>query len=404
MVWTVIKSKQLIVDAAQPPIPHGVVVLAGGRIRAAGRPDAVVVPPDSQVIDCSEETVLPGLIDAHTHITANNRYPGSVMDHYLVDLTTAVLRGAMNLRSDLASGVTTMRALGDRDDVERRFRDAIDRGEIPGPRLVISIRGLGPSHGTARFLASPADGIEELTRRIRENFGMGAQVIKLFVTNVQGGQSYEDYLRGDLTEVPAYSEPELRSAVAEAHRLGMTVAGHAIGGPGMRWAIEAGMDSVEHANLMEERDIELLLQHGVCVSDPNLQLFFDQETGFEGFETWRHDWWREKVLKARARTARVLPQAIRAGVKVCLGTDSTHASLWREAKHLVGIGVSTQQALLAVTKNSAELLGMEDETGTLEPGKRGDIISVRGDPLADIGALRHVHLVMKDGQSYEHLL
>ena len=297
-----------------------------------------------------------------------------------------------------------MRALGDRGDVERRFKDAIDRGEIPGPRLVVSIRGLGPSHGTARFLASPADGVEELTKRIRENFGMGAQVIKLFVTNVQRGQSYEDYLRGDLTELPAYSRPELCAAIAEAHGLGMTVAGHAIGGPGMRWAIEAGIDSVEHANLMETRDIELLVKHGACVSDPNLQLFFDDETGFEGFETWKHDWWREKVLEARERTARVLPRAIKAGVKVCLGTDSTHASLWREAKHLVGIGASTQEALLAVTKNGAELLRMEDQIGTLEPGKRADIISVQGDPLTDIEALRNVRLVMKDGQAYEHLL
>lgn len=103
-MWTVIRSRQLIIDAGEPPIPHGVVAMVDGRIREVGTPGEVAAPSDSQVIDCTEETVLPGLIDAHTHVTANNRYPGSVMDHYLVDLTTAVLRGAMNLRSDLASG------------------------------------------------------------------------------------------------------------------------------------------------------------------------------------------------------------------------------------------------------------------------------------------------------------
>jgi imidazolonepropionase-like amidohydrolase len=320
-----------------------------------------------------------------------------------MDPATAVLRGSMNLRSDMATGVTTARSLGDVGDVELRFRGCIERGEIPGPRLVIAIRALRPSHGTAQFLGVPADGPEELRRMIRQNFAWGANVVKLFVTNVMNGANDEDYRRGDLTGVPAYTREELARAIGEAHELGMKVAGHAIGGPGMRWAMEAGIDSVEHANLLEEQDVEYFVKYGTVLSDPNLQLFFDKETGFESRENWKQPWWREKVIKARELTAKYIPLAMRAGVKVALAVDSTHGMLWKEPRYLVEIGASPREALLAVTRNSAELLGLADEVGTLEPGKFADIVSVRGDPLADITALKNVGLVMKGGHRHDPL-
>ncbi len=151
---TIIKSKQLIVDPEKPSIPEGVVIIQDDRIVDVGPSQSIKVPQGCKVIDCTEETVLPGLIDSHCHIEANNKYPMSLKEQYTLDLPTIVLRGSMNLRSDLASGVTTMRTLGGVGNVELRFRDAINRGEIPGPRLVISIRALRPSHGTAPFLAA----------------------------------------------------------------------------------------------------------------------------------------------------------------------------------------------------------------------------------------------------------
>ena len=304
----------------------------------------------------------------------------------------------------MATGVTTMRALGDRADVELRFRDTIDRGEIVGPRLVISYQALRPSHGTAKFLGVPVDGVDALRKRIRENFSEGAQCVKIFLTNIQNGDRYEDYLRSDLTGVPAYSREEIYAAVDEAHRLGMTIAGHAIGGPAMRWAMEAGIDSVEHANLLDEEDIECFLRSGTVLSDPNLNLFFDPEVGFESFASWQLDWWRPRVIKAREQTERYLPQAIRAGVKVCLATDSSHGVLWREVGLLVKLGISPAEALLTVTRNSAELLRMSDRVGTLEPGKYADMIALDGDPLADISALQRVAMVMKGGRQYQNLL
>jgi len=405
---TIIKSKQLIVDPEKPSIPEGVVIIQDDRIVNVGPSQSIKVPQGYKVIDCTEETVLPGLIDSHCHITANSKYSlkykMSLKEQHTLDLPTAVLRGSMNLRSDLASGVTTMRTLGDVGNVELRFRDAINRGEIPGPRLVISIRALRPSHGTAPFLATSADGVDELRKMIRQNYSMGADVVKLFVTNVSNGDTDEDYRRGDLTQVPAYSREELFAAIGEAHDLGMKVAGHAIGGPAMRWAMEAGIDSVEHANMLEEQDIEYFVKYGTRLSDPNLQLFFDEETGFQARENYKEDWWRTKVIEATRLTEKYMPQAVKAGVKVCLAVDSTHSFLWKEVKYLVGLGASNTEALLAVTKNSAELLGMEDSIGTIEKGKLADIISVKGDPLKDITVLKDVSLVMKDGQQYKDLL
>ncbi|MCL4395518.1 MAG: amidohydrolase family protein [Chloroflexi bacterium] len=380
------------------------VVVEGDRIREVGKPEAVKIPPDAAQIDCTQDTVMPGMIDTHTHVTANNKFRVSLDEHYTLDLTTAIVRGTMSLREDLASGVTTMRGLGDRTDVELRFRDVIARGEIPGPRLIISINALRPSHGTASWLAETADGVEEIQRRIRRNFSLGANCVKVFATNVQNGEGYLDYLRGDLTGVPAYSKEELAAAAQQAHSLGMKVAAHAIGGPAMRWAMEVGIDSVEHANLLEEQDLEYFEKYGTFLSDPNLQLFFDDETGFETFDTWKFDWWRAKVFKSREQTAKYMPELIKRGGKICLATDSTHANLWREAKHLRALGVSAQDTLLAVTRNNAILLGLDDQIGTLEPGKLADIISIQGDPLNDMASLRNVGLVMKAGQRYEHLV
>lgn len=408
---TIIKSKQLIFDPEKPPIPEGIVIIQDDKIVDVGSSQSIEVPQECKVIDCTEETVLPGLIDSHAHITLNGKYnrgPGEQMNiikQSTLDLPTAVLRGSMNLRSDLASGVTTMRTCGDVGDIELRFRDTINKGEIPGPRLVISIRALRPSHGTAAFMAAAADGVDEIRKMVRQNFSMGANVVKLFVTCIVNGNTIEEYLRGAFGTQPAFTREELFAAIGEAHDIGMKVCGHAIGGLAMRWAMEAGIDSIEHGNILEDQDIEYFLKYGTRLSDPNLQLFFDEKTGFHLRNDYKHDWRRAKVIEAERLTVKYLPQLIKAGVKVSLAVDSSHGNLWKEAKYLVSIiGASEAEALLAVTKNNAELLGMEDSIGTIEKGKLADIISVKGNPLKDITVLKDVSLVMKDGQQYKNLL
>ena len=395
---TIIETNLLIVDPASPPIPNGIVVVNGERVLEAGNPEEVEVSGNWTRIDCSGWTVMPGMIDSHTHVTVNNRFRIPLSDHFEVDEATATLRGAMNLRSDLASGVTTMRALGDRPGAERAFQTAIERKEAVGPRLQVCVRALRPSHGTAPFLSCPADGNEELTARIGENADSGADWTKLFITNVREGDTYEDYLRGDLTDVSAYSRDEIECAIEVSHALGIPVAAHAIGGEAMRWAMELGIDSVEHANLLQAEDVALFVKTGTFLSDPNLQLFFDAEVGFESFQSWEWPWWRARVEQARELTANHLPEAIAAGVKVCLGSDSTHATMWREAVALVGLGVSPVEALKAITVHSAEMMGMADRIGRLKQNYIADLIVVEGNPLEDIESLRRIRRVMKGGK------
>jgi len=402
-MFSLIKSKQLITEPGKDPINNGIVLIENDRILEVGKQENIKIPPDTQIIDCSNLTVMPGFVDSHTHITSNNKYKVPLDVHHAIDLPTAILRGIGNLRDDMVTGVTTMRALGDREDVELRFRDCINRGEVAGPRLVICIEALRPSHGTAKFMGTSCDGPFALRKRIRELFSMGAECVKLFATNIQNGNRYEDYLRSDLTGVPAYTKEELFAAIDEAHTLGMTVAAHAIGGPAMRWAMEAGIDSVEHANLLEESDIEYFLKYGTYLSDPNLQLFFDAETGFESFESWELDWWREKVRHTIEHTSKYIPQAIREGVKVALATDSTHGTLYKEIEILVKLGVPNSEALKAVTVNSAKLLKVENDIGTLEKGKYADMVALDGDPLTDIQSIRNVKMVMKGGKQYQDL-
>jgi imidazolonepropionase-like amidohydrolase len=394
---TYIKSKTLITHPDGPPIADGVVQIDSKRIVAAGSADEIPIPPDATVIDRSDQTVMAAMVDPHTHITINNSYGIPLSEHFDLDYATAVLRGADNLRQDIETGVTTMRALGDRIGIEKSFQETIERGELDAPRLQVCVRALRPSNGTAPFLAYPADGPEELTRKVGENIDNGADWTKLFVTNIRDGETFEDYLRGDLTDVAAYSKAEIDAAIAHSHDRGVPVCAHAIGGDAMRWAMEAGIESIEHANLLTERDVDFFVKSGAYLSDPNLQLFFDSESGFESFGSWEWSWWRERVEVARELTAKWMPEAVKAGVKICLATDSTHAALWRDAKCLVGLGVSEADTLKAVTVHGAEMMGLSDEVGKIAPGMLADLIAIAGNPLEDIESLRKVELVMKEG-------
>lgn len=394
----VVRSSKIIVDADEPTISPGEVLITGDRIEAVRVATPGAVESDSQLINI-EGTIVPGMVDTHGHIAFNMKIPSTLGEQSQLDLASMSLRGVANLRDDLRSGVTTMRTLGDPDRLEVRFRDAIDAGLVDGPRLQIAVGMLRPTHGTAPFLGTAADGVEGLRLRIREMLHLGADWLKLLATNVARGETMRDYLRGDMTTVPSYSRDEIEFAIDEAHSLGMKVAAHAIGGPAMRWAIEAGVDSIEHADLLEEGDVELFAKHGTYLSDPNLQLFLDPEDIVlsRSYGLPRESWWRERTSAAVLSLRTFYPRLLEAGVKICLAVDSNHGGLWREAGHLYDLGASAAQALRAITKNGAELLGLADEVGSLRPGMKADLVAVAGDPLNDPWALENVRLVMKDG-------
>jgi imidazolonepropionase-like amidohydrolase len=410
LVMTIfIKGKLLIDGTGKEPISNGVVAVEGNRIVEIGDSRSIQIPPDAEVIDCNDETLLPGLVDSHLHAGLDSTRKEPVLAQYEKPDALRALRGYISLQKDIIAGVTTVRLLGDGTGyIDKIIRDAINAGEITGPRVLAAVHAIRPTHGTAPQIGVTADGVEQVRYYTRQAIFLGADVIKLFVSNISRGDSYLDYLRGDLTQVPAYTKEEIATAVDEAHRSGIKVAAHCIGGPALKWSLEAGVDSIEHANLIEEDDIPLFLSTGAFISDPNLHLFFDKEIGFESSGNKTHrwedlpEWWHEKVRSSREQTRRVMSKALKSGVKFALGTDLNHGGLWKEAKYFVEeIGATQMQAILAITKNGAEVCGLEKQIGTLEKGKLADIISVQGNPLENIENLKNVNLVMKDGVRFK---
>jgi len=402
-----IKGALLIDGTGRQPVENPVIIIQGNKIVDVGTTETVTIPEDAEVYDRKGEVLLPGLIDSHSHAGEDSKRAESVSEQHLKPDALRVLRGFISLSHDLECGVTTVRLLGDGGGfIDKVLRDAIREGEIVGPRLLVCCLPIRPSHGTAPEIAEcqGADGVDEVRKRVRQAIYHGADVIKLFTSNISNGDTFLDYLKGDLTGIAAYTKEEMEVAVEEAHRCGKKVAAHCIGGDAVRWGIEAGIDSLEHVNLIEEKDIPYFLENGTYLSDPNLHLFFDPVKGFESPQNqswvWEElpDWWHEKVYKAKENTRKVMGKALKEGVKFALATDLNHGGLWLEAKYFVEeIGATPMQAILACTRNGAECCGILEETGTVEVGKYADIISLAGNPLENIEYLKDVRFVMKEG-------
>ena len=391
MAVVLVTGGKLIDGTGRAPIERGAVLVEDGRIAAVGRRGDVVAPPGATVIDRGEETLLPGLIDAHTHLSIIPGL-GNQSGQLKSRAAQAMLRAIPNMRKDLLSGVTTMRVVGEEHFLDIDIRDAVAAGRIPGPRLRVATRPIAARHGHGTALTA-SDGPEEIRRHIRENLAAGADLIKFFAT---GGTSSARAA----ADTCFYSPEEIRLIVDEAHRDGRPVAVHAHGGPAIRWCVEAGVDTIEHGKLGTREDFEMMRKAGTWLVS-NHAIGFHPE-GIEGGDG-GNPRIMEKLAISRARSPQTFGFALEAGVRWALGTDSMHGLLWFEAQKAVEFGATREQALAGVTRNAAEAIGMLDLVGTLEVGKRADIVSLRGDPLQDIVALREVGLVMKDGQRFDQL-
>jgi imidazolonepropionase-like amidohydrolase len=372
------------------------IVVANGKIVSIGDPSKA--PADAQRIDLSNATILPGLIDAHTHLTFD---PTFGYERLAISLPRETLTGAKNARVTLQAGFTTVRNVGADGYSDVALRDAINAGDVPGPRMLVSGPPLSITGGHCDNNMLPyeyhateagvADGIAAVQHKVRENIKYGSDLIKVCAT---GGV----LSKGDDPQASQYTLEEMKAIVADAHRLGRKVAAHAHGAQGILWASQAGVDSIEHGSYIDDAGIAEMKKNGTYLV-PTLYL---------------GDWMIENaaathlpdflLVKAKAvipAARQNIAHAFSSGVKVAFGTDAAvypHGMNAHEFAVMVKLGLTPLQAIQASTINAADLLGWPGKVGMLEPGAWADIVAVDGDPLKDVTTLERVKFVMKGGE------
>src|SRR5690349_6722169 len=395
---TVIHAGKLLDVKTGNTLSDQAIVIDGDKIVSVGPMSSAKLTGNEQRIELGRATVLPGMIDAHTHLTFDPQFG---YESLAISVPREALIGAKNARVTLEAGFTTVRNVGASGFTDVALRDAINAGDVPGPRMLVSGPPLGITGGHCDNDLVPseyhavgdgvADGVEQVQHKVRENIKYGADLIKVCAT---GGV----LSKGDDPNASQYTLEEMKAIVADAHRLGRKVAAHAHGAQGVIWASEAGVDSVEHGHLMNDEAIATLKKNGTYLV-PTLYLI---------------DWQREHAAQAnlpsflKAKMELVsqsaknnAKKAFAAGVKIGMGTDAAvypHGLNAHELEVYVQLGMTPLQAVQTATINDADLLGWKDKVGTLEPGKWADIIAVDGDPLHDITTLQHVKFVMKGGE------
>jgi imidazolonepropionase-like amidohydrolase len=400
---TVLRGATLIDGTGAPPVRDATVVVSEGRIESVAVGARGPWPDSHEVIDATGLTLLPGLIDCHDHL-AFHGYELAARWGLSEPSSTRNVRTARVIEQTLAAGYTTIRDAG---GLDAGFRAAVEEGLIKGPRLLTAVAIISPIGGIGDRVspsgheclvphdpalpASVANGPAEVQRVVRTMIRAGADVIKCATT---GGASSR---AGHGPRDPAFDLDEMRALVDESHAQGRKVMCHALGGPGLRLALEAGVDSIEHGCYLDEDPelIPMMAAKGIVLTPTLLVYVYHSESKAP------HVRERARALKAHHRES--IQRALAAGVKVVAGTDAGghgHPPNAGELPLLVEAGLTPMQALQAATGWAAETVGLEREIGTLEKGKRADLIAVAGDPLADVGILAdtaRIRLVLKDG-------
>lgn len=391
----VITAARMVDVVSGRMVPNPVIVVTDGRIVST---DGSRAPADARRIDLPGLTLLPGLIDMHTHLTSDPRI-GRV-DRFLKTDGYWTLVGAANAEAMLTAGFTTVRNVGSGRYDDVALKQAIDDGRIPGPRIVPATHALGATGGhcdnnwlppsLAQKAAGIADGPEALRARVREARKFGAEVIKtcatggVFSRNTEVGQQQQ-------------REEELRAIVEEARMWGLTTAAHAHGTAGIKAAIRAGITTIEHASLIDDEGIRLAKERGTFLSMDIYNTEFTQAEGRKyGVleDNLRKD---REVADAQRENFR---KAHRAGVRMVFGSDAgvmPHDQAPRQFAVMVRYGMTPLEAIRAATVNAAEALEKPGDLGQIAPGRFADMVAVRGDPLADVTELERVAVVIKGG-------
>ena len=395
---TIIKCGRLINPVDGSETRNAIIVVRGGLIERVGA--ALNIPAGAKVIDLSAYTVLPGLIDSHTHILLQPEDERGAPPVVTKSQAFRTLQGVAAAKRDLEAGFTTMRDLDSEGAgfADVAIRDGINRGIIPGPRLLVSTYALTITGGHMNNaglnpdipIPEPAtltDSRDAMIAEIRREVKYGADWIKLYAT---GTLRHVDPVT--LESLSQVSLEEVKTVVAEAARWRRDVAAHAYGGEGAKNAIRGGVRSLEHGMLMDDETLKLMVEHGTFWC-PTLSVYLP-ESAEDDTEL------RRRIV---AHHKEVFQKAMKMGVKICFGTDVgafEHGTSAREFVRMVEYGMKPIDVIRSATIRGAELLRMEKQIGVLEPGRFADIIAVEGDPLNDIKALTRVTFVMKGGKVY----
>ena len=406
--FTVIRAGAVIDGKSDSVRRNQVIVIRGDRVESISDAASAKIPTGAEVIDLSHATVLPGLIDSHTHIFLQGEDPaqgGYDINILKYPLALRAARATVSVRRSLEQGFTTLRDLETEGagygDVG--IKQAIEGGYIPGPRLFISTRAISttggyPLEGYAPELDMPTgaqliDGPVEARKAAREQLSHGADWIKVYMTH----RSWVGK-KGELVSQPTLTVEELKAIVDETHSWGKKVACHAYGGIGLHRALDGGCDSIEHGLDLDDAAIAQMLKQGTWYC-PTISAYY-------------HDWAPADTPdgqrdRKRASVHEVsFPKALHAGVKIVFGTDiggiSWSEPMAQEFPHMVELGMSPMAAIQSATSRPAEMLDMQGQIGAIAPGAYADVIAVNGDPLGDIKILQNVQFVMKDGKVFKN--
>ena len=386
-----------------------VLVVEGERITKVEPASEIKIPSDAKVVDLSKDWVLPGLIDCHTHLEFRADQYDPINDVRFTPFMGG-FDGVVNANKTLLAGFTSVRDVGSQPFFAVDLRKAIDSGFIPGPRVVASGPGISITggHGDMNGFAPAvknmiypaekdfqiADGPDEVRRVVREQVKYGVDVIKILAT---GGV----LSAGDKPGAEQFTYEELKVAAEEAHRAGRKIAAHAHGTEGIKDAVRAGIDSIEHGSLLDAEGIELMKQHGTYLdADIYNDHYILGEAGKFGLPKEMID--KEKMVGRLQREN--FAKAVAAGVKIAFGTDAgvyPHGDNAKQFHYMVKFGMTPAGAIRAATSSAADLIDRAKDVGTLEAGKYADLIAVTASPLDKIEVLEHVSFVMKGGKIYK---
>ena len=402
---TVLKAAHLFDGKSDHVVSPGLVVITGSKIVAVGANAAI--PAGAEVIDLGDATLLPGFMDAHTHLSDPYTldYRQEELDLLKKTVAERALDATETVRKTLMSGFTTVRDLGSQDYIDVGLRNAIREGKIPGPRMLVSVHALGatgghcdPTAGFAPMLFGRETGVtdgvinsaDQAREAVRFNIKHGADVIKTCATG--GVLSLTDDV-----DTPQLTQAELDALVDEAHALRRKTAAHAHGASGAKRAIRAGIDSIEHGTFLDDEALDMMKQRGTYYIPTMMAVEGLKEKLTDGFLPPAID---KKARLAMASLQATVRKAIAKGVKIGLGTDAAvypHGRNAEEFHQLVDVGMKPVDALKAGTSGDADLLGIEDVTGSLEAGKLADIVACPGNPEQNIRQVEKVFFVMKEG-------